>query len=123
MPLIPSARPHTTLATATTTISLETIPGKLTSEPTGKQRRNQTQQVVKHRNRLGNDPRYRPQHKSNHHPRPDRQQTALVHPVRTPEEPDVDVLACDVAVDHACYHDLHSLLASQPRPERKGEGD
>lgn len=123
MPLIPSAH-VATLATVTATFYLRTVSGRtLTSKPTRKQRRNQTQQVIKHRNRLGDDPRYRPQHQPDHHPRPNRAHTALVHQVRAPEEPDVDVLACDVSVYHACYHNLNTVsFPSQYRGEKKRRG-
>ena len=94
----------------------------LTCEPTGKERRlrqlalfdkthdrrtyDQTQQIVEHRDCLSNNPRKSPQHQPNNHPRSNRNKSALVHAVGSPEQTDVDVFACHMTIDHASDHNL-----------------
>lgn len=69
---------------------------------------NQTQQVVKHRNRLGDDPGNGPCGQTDRYPSTGGQQTPLVHMVRTlaTEDSNVDILACHMAEDHTGNNDL-----------------
>lgn len=98
-------------------------------EPTSKQRTDQPQQIIKHRNRLRNNPRHRPQRKRDQRPHAITRQTLLTHPVRAAEQTDVDVLRRDVAVDHARDDDSRDSDAvgdfphELPRGAEGGAGD
>lgn len=67
-----------------------------------------TQQVVEHRDRLGNDPRNGPGGETNCDPGTSGQQTALVHVVGAlaSEDTDVNILASNVTEDDTGDNDL-----------------
>jgi hypothetical protein len=69
---------------------------------------NQTQQVIEHRDRLGNNPRNSPGGKANCNPSTSGQQTPLVHVVGAlaTEDADVDILASNVTEDNTGDNDL-----------------
>lgn len=73
----------------------------LTSKPTSEERRDQTQQVIENRNRLGDNPRKQPHNRSDRNPGAGCDPVALVYAIAVAEDTDVDVLARDVAVDDA----------------------
>ena len=60
---------------------------------------NQTQQVVEHGDRLGNNPGNNPDAQADGHPSAGGQQCSLMHVVRTlaTENSNVDILGCHVA--------------------------
>lgn len=74
-------------------------PTQAIRKPTSKERRDQAEQVTKHGNRSGNNPRHGPQRKRNTDPRARSDPVTLVHAVRTLENTQVDILERDVAVD------------------------
>ena len=79
------------------------------SEPTRKQRTNQPQKIIKHRNRLRNNPRHNPHPRHNKHPDANTHETVRPHTLRRveiiPEYPHVDVFSGDVAVYDSGDHD------------------
>jgi hypothetical protein len=79
---------------------------KAVTEPTSKKRANQTQQVTKDRNSIGNDPGDNPASEGNGNPGANGYHITLVHAVGSSEHADVDVLETDVAVDDAGTDDL-----------------
>lgn len=84
----------------------DSLAPQLTSKPTRKKRRNQTQQIIENRNRLGDNPRQDPDCESNSHPGSCGDQIARVHAIAVAEETDVDVFTGDVAVDYTGGDDL-----------------
>lgn len=79
------------------------------TEPTGKQRADETQQVAENRDGVGNDPSDYPAGQANGHPGSDGNQVSAVHTVRAAEETNVDVLEPDVAVDYTSTNDLQGI--------------
>jgi hypothetical protein len=69
-------------------------------------RYNQTQEVIKHRDRRRNHPGDNPQSKGDAHPGSHSNEILLVDSIGAPEDTDVDIFACDVAVDNAADDDL-----------------
>jgi len=61
------------------------------------QTHNQTQQVIKHGDRLRHDPGDDPNTNTNGDPGPDRQETSVMHLVGATEDAHVDVFAGNVA--------------------------
>lgn len=90
---------------------------RLTAEPTGKERTDQTQQVAKGGNPLGNDPGNDPADQANSHPGADGDEIALAHAlgVLAPDA-NVEVFETDMAVDHAS---TDNLVVSQPEDRQK----
>lgn len=70
----------------------------------------ETQQIVEHGDRLGNNPRNGPGSKTNCDPGTSSQKTTLVHVVRAlaTEDTDVDIFASNVAEDDTGDDDLLS---------------
>jgi hypothetical protein len=71
----------------------------------------QAQQVAEYRNGFGDDPGQDPQGQGNAHPGADGNPVALVHAVRSTENPNVDILEGNVAVDDTRNDDLIQRLA------------
>lgn len=79
---------------------------KTVTEPTSKQRTNQTQQITEDGNGIGNNPGNNPAGKSNANPGANSNPVTLVHAVSAAEYADIDILKTDVAVDNTSTDNL-----------------
>ena len=76
------------------------------SEEGRRDRYNQTEQLIEHRNCHRHNPCHNPQHERDTHPGAHGNEIRLVHAVAVAEESDVDVFGGDVAVDDSADDDL-----------------
>jgi len=94
---------------------------QLTTEPTSKQRTDQTQKEVEIRNDLSQQPAHDPSDRANAVPTAHALKVLLVYDVCAAPDPDVDVLACDRTVDNTCDDDRRERDSeSNLRDERTG---
>ena len=69
---------------------------------------NQTEEIAEDRNGIGNDPGDDPACHTDGNPRANSNKVSLVHAVSATENPDIDVLETNVAVDNTSTNNLDS---------------
>lgn len=79
---------------------------KTVTEPGSEQGADQTQQVAKDGNSVGDDPSDDPAGETDENPGAVRSQVAAVHAISATEQADVDILETNVAVDNTSANDL-----------------
>lgn len=85
------------------------------TEPTGKQRTDETDQVAERGDTLADDPGNHPAGHANANPGSHRDPVVLVHATRLAEDAHVDVLETNMSVDHTGTDNLHTIRTNPRR--------